>query len=649
MPELMPRIRSISAAAMLVLSAWPAASSLAASPVHADPNLNCAGNSPCFATIQEAVDNAGPAPAEVLIFPGLYAESVTLGTMGSAIAGSPGDIALQAVDAAGQPATSGVNIDPAASGGPGTGTGINSGLMGPFTGDVALRGLTVTSPDSAAVGVSIVGDLITEDIRASGAASSGLVGQVTGDADLARVEAVTNDASGISLAVDGNLVGIDLTGLRNNDVGVALYVTGELTLDGLSAPNNDTGAQLYACTHADVRNASAVNNFSNGLTIFFGPDDCMLVTRRFGLEGLAWQATSPFEELPPPSPRGGAVGTLFAQNLEAINNGLAGIGVASSTGSAQLDGVNAYDNAGPGIVLQAVSVDLDDAEALDNLNGVIVIADTADLQRVVGSQSLPIPPNPPLQGSGILVSANAAVLDDLQADDNPAAGLLLTNAQNGGASQYELIGSQFDGNLDGIRIDAASPVDLDINEAFVTNNTGTGLALPQLGFGTFRDLEVSGSPVGLAPTVVNQLVVETARFDGNGTGARFIVESGAQARLTCSDFTGNTTTGAELAQGTALSARNNYWGDASGPTHPGNSGGTGDAVIDSANGGAGSVDFTGFLDQAASAAACIRGSVSPVAVPTMNAVGRAVLVFAILAMALMLAVIPDPRRPESRD
>lgn len=44
----------------------------------------------CFATIQAAVDNAGPPPAAVFVFPDTYAESVDLSNMGSSIASGRG-------------------------------------------------------------------------------------------------------------------------------------------------------------------------------------------------------------------------------------------------------------------------------------------------------------------------------------------------------------------------------------------------------------------------------------------------------------------------------------------------------------------------------------------------------------------------------
>jgi hypothetical protein len=45
-----------------------------------------------------------------------------------------------------------------------------------------------------------------------------------------------------------------------------------------------------------------------------------------------------------------------------------------------------------------------------------------------------------------------------------------------------------------------------------------------------------------------------------------------------------------------VDAPGNWWGNASGPNHPSNPGGIGDSVVDAANGGAGVVDFTPWID-----------------------------------------------------
>lgn len=59
---------------------------------------------------------------------------------------------------------------------------------------------------------------------------------------------------------------------------------------------------------------------------------------------------------------------------------------------------------------------------------------------------------------------------------------------------------------------------------------------------------------------------------------------------------GNGSAGLYLASAVNVNAEGNWWGDASGPAHPGNPGGVGDAVVDGANGGAGAVDYAPWID-----------------------------------------------------
>ena len=612
----------------------------AAPQVYADPTTTCAGLTPCFATVQEAVDNAGPAPAQVGVFPGIYAESVTLSTMGAAIAGGQGDITVQALDAAGQPATTGVLIDPNAMGGPGTGAGLESGTMGPFSGDITLRGLEVTSPDSAAIGVSAIGNLVAEDLVVDQAAAFGFVGQATGNANLARIQANANGTSGLVLLVDGNLEATDLVATQNMGDGVAMMVSGNTLLDGVEASDNDTGMQLLACTQADVRNVLTERNLDIGTLVIYGPDDCTMPTT-IDASGLSLKldARFPHSDTVAPSNLKGVSGVLTAENIQSFENGNVGIAMTSTTGSAQVDGLFANDNLGPGIVLQGVFITVDDGEAIGNRSGMFVLADEADLTRVITNQNLAMPADPPTGGAGTVISARLAFINDLQADDNQSAGLLLTGPQNGGAATIDMVDSQFDANLHGVQIDAITPVSVQFDNLFVTNNVITGLQLPGLDTGVFRNLEISGSLVGAEVEVATALLMETSQFQSNTTGASVALQPGAQGSVGCSNFLGNAIAGLELAQGVQLTARSNYWGDPSGPDHPGNPGGMGDAVFDGANGGAGAVDYSGFLAQPATANDCPQGLPRPQPIPVMNGFGQVFLLLGILGVALVVAPV----------
>src|SRR5262245_52358661 len=127
-------VRWLCCVAVLV-SALPA---IGATPVFVDGAGVCAGRTPCFTTIQAGVNNAGPAPAIVNVFPGDY-ESVDLGLMGSAIGGSTGDLTLRTVAADGDPEFGTARILPASGD-----TIFNTPL---FMGDIFIHGFTVKSPN----------------------------------------------------------------------------------------------------------------------------------------------------------------------------------------------------------------------------------------------------------------------------------------------------------------------------------------------------------------------------------------------------------------------------------------------------------------------------------------------------------------------
>ena len=81
-------------------------------PVRVDQAGQCNGMSPCYTTIQTGVNNTAPGQA-VLIFPGVYTESVDLALMGSAlITPTLGDITLATVDANGSVVTGTATISP---------------------------------------------------------------------------------------------------------------------------------------------------------------------------------------------------------------------------------------------------------------------------------------------------------------------------------------------------------------------------------------------------------------------------------------------------------------------------------------------------------------------------------------------------------
>ena len=602
----------------------------AAATVFADPTSSCSGFSPCFTTIQEAINNAGPGFAEVGVFPGVYAESVDLSLMGSAIGEGPGSLLIQALSAAGGATDSGVLIDPGAIGGPGTGTGLSTGEMMPFEGNIFLNGLAMTSPDTAALGISMIGNLTIADLVVQNAASSGLVGVVEGDASLTRITASMNGANGLVMDIIGSATGNELTANQNTDDGILLGVSENLTVQNIEASQNETGAQFFVCQQADIGDLTASQNQFNGAVIIYGPDDCQPSTNATATG--VWQPPNRVVSLEGDAAvfGGNAAGNLVAEMVLAENNGNVGIGILSSTGVAELDGLIANDNASSGMLIQSQQVELNDSAALGNQSGVLVIAEEALMTRVQAFESQTMSGTPPVDGTGIVVSAHRAVMDDLQADDNLVAGLALLENQAGFVPDYTLVNSQFDGNDIGVFAESSVLLDVVLDDISSTNNASVGLAMSDLATATLSNVSASGSDVGMDLFSNGNLLIETANVEFNGTGLRIQIERDDFAAVYCSNFIGNTEAGLELAQGSALPAGANFWDSATGPTHPGNPNGTGDQVVDFANGGTGDVNYSGFLSQPATDAECPELLIEAVPVPALSQYGIVLLLFGML-------------------
>ncbi len=100
---------------------------------------------------------------------------------------------------------------------------------------------------------------------------------------------------------------------------------------------------------------------------------------------------------------------------------------------------------------------------------------------------------------------------------------------------------------------------------------------------------------------MNEATVEDSWFQTNGAqGVWMRAMMGRAIRNVICD---NEVNGLELSSDIMLLAEANWWGDASGPMHPNNLGGLGNAVVDLANGGMGTVDFDPWIEQVAASVA----------------------------------------------
>jgi len=612
-------------------------SPLAAAPqVYVDPAGTCNGLTPCYMTLSEAVNNAGPAPARIGVFPGTYAESVDLSTMGSAITGVPGALTIEALDAGGQPTDSGVTIDPGASGGPGTGPGLVSGMGTPFPGDLTIRGLTVTSPDSTAVGLILDGNLIAEDMLVEGSPQIGMIAAADGNVRIERTVARLNMGAGLGAAASGTTTLRDVVAEGNGGTGVAAQGELDVLLERVDSTLNEVGLEAASCNALVLSDSMITVNTAEGGTLEAGTPNCQFpaITRQaLDTLGLTFDL-----ERAEGSDRGGALPSITAVDALIENNGDFGLRVLAPDAPATLNSVFSYDNASIGIGIEAGALMLDDVEASRNRSGIFALVDSIDAVRVIANESLPMPANPPVDGAGLIFASPAMVLDDIQTDNNPTVGLLLFQQAPGEPLSVSLVGSQFNGNDIGVAATSDVPIDFFADEVLIENHPTFGMNLGNIGSGELSRLEVTGNGIGLLLDVAESLRVERSQLSNNTTGAGLVVAPDAEAGLYCSDFTGNAN-GIEMGTPGNTDASANYWGHPSGPTHPGNPGSSGDPVTDSANGGQGTITYTPFLTAPATAADCPVGApITSFAVPTLNGLGRVGLIL-LMAWIGMMALI----------
>lgn len=220
------------------------------------------------------MNNAGPPPAEVKVFPGTYAESVNLGLMGSAIAGGPGDITLRTVNAAGVSTPSTVDVMPA------SGPAFTSSVS-PYPGNITLIGFIVQSPDSSGIGLPIVqGNVTLQDITADGNAGNGFsAGTASGDVQIHRSSFSDNTGGdGIGFGTVVNVSFDRVIADRNNGDGASFGLTGAVRVTDSSFSDNENGSGLSFGTATEAVFDGVDANRNNGSGASFGVNSDVRIT-----------------------------------------------------------------------------------------------------------------------------------------------------------------------------------------------------------------------------------------------------------------------------------------------------------------------------------------------------------------------------------
>jgi hypothetical protein len=615
----------------------------AAETTYVDPVGVCNGSTPCFTTIQAAVDNAGPGAATVFIFPGTYPENVDVATMGSAIGGGLADLTLQALDATGTPAISGVVVDPGAPGGSGTGIAISAlPAPDPLPMSLAMLGIEATSPDATAIAGVFEGTVTVDHVTASNSGSDGLVLAGAAGVTAQNLIADSNQGVGMALVSGAGLTAEDLFATANAGDGIVLGAMTSVVGTSLGASANLNGLLVSTCGSLTLDTPIAVSNTDRGLWLQgYDPQDLacqetfppvVLVTP------LAPDLPLPIAESAAPlevlisHPSGGGLPAVLTDGFASGNGGYGMFALLVGPTTVANTTISGNDEAG--LVLLGEDVLVTDSIFSQNASGALVGGlSSVTMTHSSASMNGGGGTDPLFDGLGFLTSSPSVTLTDLSSSDNLVAGLAM-NGISGMPSVIRVEGGAFSGNDRGITSQfAIEGLDLTLADVSVTANQ-VGISAPFVDNLMISNSTLEGNAVALVATLSENLLATGVDFRANGTGAQLELLQGADATIRCSNFTANTSaTGLQLFSGGEVGAGNNFWDSQTGPTHPDNPAGQGEAVVDTANGGAGTVVFAPYLDELATPDNC---GVGPVIEVPMD---RSALVLLMLLLASMSVLV----------
>lgn len=543
-----------------------------------DATNSCGGDTPCSTTIQGAVDaaiNAAQSPALVLVYPGTYNEAVEVYDF-------TGDISLRAVSANGEYVSSAaVTIN----GGEGPAISAYQTQGAPeITGDFAVSGFILNSDLSGGnncLEAHVSGTVAVSHLLAESCGDNGVSVYLSGDSSLAGQHITTNNNAfdGISVqfltGTSNETYEVDLRNVvtnNNGDDGVNVNddnifnevnqdpLTGSIiTLIDITAsnngdPNGETGDGI------EVRVTDATVSLSNVTANSNGDDGVDIDQSALSIVVADSQANSNLDD-----------GFDFddAQAIQVDDSG------ADQNGS---DGLEIFNDAAE---VDSLEVSITNFQANGNDSDGIDI-DNARMTSITGSTT-----NNQVSFDGININN-----DDLASLSPPVVSSVIVtghiadnNAQDGidieDSTTVLIQNSSARGN-------AQDGLEIDVLEAFQGSNiTSTGNAVGLL----FEPEDTGADPV----EYLGDISLTGSVVSNNGDGILF-TRAGpvSDISISSSDIAGNTLWGAgilgaqedgeETVEGSSadavVDALDNYWGAASGPTHPTNPNGTGDVVAD---------------------------------------------------------------------
>ena len=328
------------------------ANAYAATSVYVDDG-GCAGNTPCFTSIQAGVNNAGPGASTIFIFPGSYDESVDISQMGS-MSGGFGDLTLRAVSASGQPAISGVAINSS------SGEAIFNSVD-PFPNSLTLIGINVSSQTTDGIDIEgLLGAVRLDHVDAIGSFYDGIDLRTSGAITLNNINASGNGTDGIEIITEdaGDVTMSDVVangnGLNQPEDGDGVVIDihdGAIVFERVDASSNsDDGIRIWpnniptgpdSWDFAEINSITAIEVTTNG-------------NGTFGeFNGQGFRLTSDERGLSPNFDVFGRVGDVTIVNSESSGNGRTGYNLEGPTiGSIFISDTSAIGNLSEGFQIQ---------------------------------------------------------------------------------------------------------------------------------------------------------------------------------------------------------------------------------------------------------------------------------------------------------
>lgn len=220
----------------------------------------CNGNSPCYDSIQEAVNNTDPG-GSVLVFPGTYEESIDLTEMGSDLTEpAQGDISLLTVNADGEPTAGTATISITDE--------IAFEIDEDFAGNVMIDGFVITAAEDGIDLGDIEGDITLQNLTITDASDDGIRLEVAGSIAINNTTIANSGSEGIRAEVMmGDVMVFNVESNNNGSEGIQLdVISGTITTDRtITNGNADEGLDLLSTEAISATNATAIGNGDTGI------------------------------------------------------------------------------------------------------------------------------------------------------------------------------------------------------------------------------------------------------------------------------------------------------------------------------------------------------------------------------------------------